>query len=64
MGVDFSSILGGPDLLQLVRSVDPESIPEDVRAECLQGITDDERAVPGDWVAVWGGMQIAQLASH
>ncbi|KAL7817292.1 GroES-like protein [Trichoderma gracile] len=70
MGVDFSSILDGPDLLQLVRQVAPESIPEDVRAECLQGITDSERAVPGDWVAVWGGsstsanitVQLARLA--
>ncbi|KAL9480080.1 hypothetical protein ACSS6W_004866 [Trichoderma asperelloides] len=70
MGIDFSSILDGPDLLQLVRSVKPEIIPEDVKAECLQGITDDERAVPGDWVAVWGGsstsanitVQLARLA--
>ncbi|KAL5088065.1 GroES-like protein [Trichoderma afarasin] len=70
MGVDFSSILDGPDLLQLMRSVPPESIPEDVRTECLQGISDAERAVPGDWVAVWGGsstsanitVQLARLA--
>ncbi|KAH6609296.1 alcohol dehydrogenase -like domain-containing [Trichoderma cornu-damae] len=70
LGVDFSSILDGPDLLQLVRSADPESIPADVRAECLQGIADGERAVPGDWVAVWGGsstsanitVQLARLA--
>ncbi|PNP46344.1 hypothetical protein TGAMA5MH_02380 [Trichoderma gamsii] len=70
MGIDFSSILDGPDLLQLVRSVEPESIPEDVRTECLHGITDAERAVPGDWVAVWGGsstsanitVQLARLA--
>ncbi|KAL7926784.1 GroES-like protein [Trichoderma austrokoningii] len=70
MGIDFSSILDGPDLLQLVRSIEPESIPEDVRAECLNGISDDERAVSGDWVAVWGGsstsanitVQLARLA--
>ncbi|KAM0455192.1 hypothetical protein ACHAO4_004068 [Trichoderma viride] len=70
MGIDFSSILDGPDLVQLVRSVEPESIPEDVRAECLHGITDDERAVSGDWVAIWGGsstsanitVQLARLA--
>ncbi|KAL6904651.1 GroES-like protein [Trichoderma evansii] len=70
MGIDFASILDGPDLLQLVRSVKPETIPEDVRAECLHGITDEERAVPGDWVAVWGGsstsanitVQLARLA--
>jgi NADPH:quinone reductase-like Zn-dependent oxidoreductase len=61
MGIDFSTILDGPDLLSLVRSVKPESIPEDVRAECLNGITDDERAVQGDWVAIWGGMSSPKL---
>ncbi|KAM0286477.1 hypothetical protein ACHAQH_000903 [Verticillium albo-atrum] len=55
MGVDFSGILDGPDLIELVRSIQPESLPEDVRAECLSGIQDHERAVPGDWLAIWGG---------
>ncbi|KAF6805447.1 zinc-binding dehydrogenase [Colletotrichum sojae] len=72
MGVDFSSILDGPDLLSLVRNNIPaESLPQDIRAECLSGIRDDsERAVAGDWVAVWGGsstsanlaVQLARLA--
>ncbi|KAM0325747.1 hypothetical protein ACHAQA_007047 [Verticillium albo-atrum] len=70
MGVDFSSILDGPDLIQLVRSIQPETLPEDVRAECLSGIQDRERAVPGDWIAIWGGsstsanlaVQLARLA--
>lgn len=55
MGVDFSDVLGGPDLLKIVKEVDPESIPEDVRAESLNGISDHDRAKPGDWLAVWGG---------
>lgn len=55
MGVDFSSVLDGPDLLKLVKEVDPEAIPEDVRAESLNGIAEHDRAKPGDWLAVWGG---------
>lgn len=55
MGVDFSDVTNGPDLLKLVKAADPDSIPEDVRAETLNGITERERARPGDWIAVWGG---------
>lgn len=72
MGVDFSPVLGGPDLLSLVRSTVPaEQLPADIRGECLSGIRDDsERAAAGDWVAVWGGsstsanmaVQLARLA--
>ncbi|OLN97103.1 Zinc-type alcohol dehydrogenase-like protein C2E1P3.01-like protein 1 [Colletotrichum chlorophyti] len=70
MGIDFSHVLGGPDLLHLVRSIPPESLPQDIRAECLSGIRDHERAVAGDWVVIWGGsstsanlaVQLARLA--
>ncbi|KAL0936316.1 Zinc-type alcohol dehydrogenase-like protein C2E1P3.01-like protein 1 [Colletotrichum truncatum] len=70
MGIDFSNVLGGPDLLQLVRSIPPESLPKDIRDECLSGIRDHERAVAGDWVVIWGGsstsanlaVQLARLA--
>ncbi|GJC99473.1 alcohol dehydrogenase GroES-like domain-containing protein [Colletotrichum higginsianum] len=72
MGVDFSTVPGapGPDLLTLLRGVDPESLPHDIRDECLAGIRDHERAVAGDWVVVWGGsstsaniaVQLARLA--
>lgn len=55
MGVDFSDVTNGPDLLKLVKAADPDSIPEDVRAETLRGIPEHERAKPGDWIAVWGG---------
>ena len=55
LGLDFSSIVGGPDLYRLVRDVDPESLPKDTRSECLDGISDGERAKSGDWIAVWGG---------
>ncbi|EQB48174.1 hypothetical protein CGLO_12622 [Colletotrichum gloeosporioides Cg-14] len=70
MGVDFSSVLDGPDLLSLVRSIPADALPADIRAECLSGIRDGERAVAGDWVAIWGGsstsanlaVQLARLA--
>ncbi|POS71321.1 oxidoreductase [Diaporthe helianthi] len=70
MGVDFSHVANGPDLLRLAKAADPESIPEDVRAETLRGIPEDERARSGDWISVWGGsatsanltVQLARLA--
>ncbi|KAK2063087.1 alcohol dehydrogenase GroES-like domain-containing protein [Colletotrichum caudatum] len=71
MGVDFSGVLGGPDLLQMLRGPVPaEALPQDIRAECLSGIRDGERATAGDWVVVWGGsstsanltVQLARLA--
>lgn len=55
LGVDFSNILDGPNLLHLVREVDSESIPEDVRRECLDGIQEWERPANGDWLTIWGG---------
>ena len=55
MGVDFSHVLDGPDLLGLLREIDPDTIPLDVRQECLEGIPNYERAVAGDWLAIWGG---------
>lgn len=55
MGVNFNDVTNGPDLLKLAKAADPDSIPEDVRAETLRGIPEHERARPGDWIAVWGG---------
>ncbi|MBE3044057.1 hypothetical protein IMZ48_16100 [Candidatus Bathyarchaeota archaeon] len=57
IGVDFSSVLDGPDLFSSVRSVEATNLPEDVRAECLEGVEDHERPRPGDWLAIWGGEQ-------
>ena len=55
MGVDFSSVQDGPDLLHLLGKMDPESIPEDIREECLAGIQQTDRAKACDWLAIWGG---------
>ncbi|KAF2787319.1 GroES-like protein [Melanomma pulvis-pyrius CBS 109.77] len=70
MGVSFENILDGPDLLKIVRAIDPERLPVDIREECLSGIKDDERAQKGDFLVIWGGSstcafimkQIARLA--
>jgi len=70
MGVDFSAVLDGPNLLKALRSINPDVLPADIRGECLNGIQDHERAKSGDWLAVWGGsatsanltIQLARLA--
>ncbi|KAF2279436.1 GroES-like protein [Westerdykella ornata] len=70
MGVSFEGIEDGPDLLSLVRSIEPDRLPADIRAECLEGIQEDERAQRGDFLVIWGGSstcahtmkQIARLA--
>lgn len=58
LGLDFASIAGtseGPDLLSLLRKLDQDQIPGDVREECFDGIKDAERPRKGDWLAIWGG---------
>ncbi|XP_014558476.1 hypothetical protein COCVIDRAFT_94621 [Bipolaris victoriae FI3] len=70
MGVNFSSIEDGPDLLEMVRNLNPETLPADIRQECLSSISHTERANPGDFLVVWGGSstcahvakQLARLA--
>ncbi|UNI22951.1 hypothetical protein JDV02_008794 [Purpureocillium takamizusanense] len=70
LGVDFSHVLGGPDLFRLVRGVDVAGIPDDVSRETLSSLDEHERAQPGDWLAIWGGsatsanltIQLAKLA--
>ncbi|EXJ79704.1 hypothetical protein A1O3_07987 [Capronia epimyces CBS 606.96] len=69
-GLDFSSIANGPNLLSIVRQIDPARLAPDVRDECLHGIDEESRAKKGDWLAIWGGSstsafmlnQIARLA--
>ncbi|KAK2593092.1 hypothetical protein QQS21_009222 [Conoideocrella luteorostrata] len=70
LGVDFSHVLGGPDLYQAVRDIGSDDLPEDVRNQCLEGIRPDERPRSGDWLVIWGGsatsanlaIQLAKLA--
>lgn len=55
MGMDFSSVLEGPDLLTSLKKIGAERLPADIRAECMDGIQEHERAKSGDWLIVWGG---------
>lgn len=55
MGVSFESVEDGPDLLKIVRNIDPERLAIDIRKECLEGINQEERAKKGDFLVVWGG---------
>jgi NADPH:quinone reductase-like Zn-dependent oxidoreductase len=58
LGLNFSKSneLKGPNLFDMLRLVDPNSFAEDIREECMNGIKSSERAKPGDWIAIWGGM--------
>ena len=58
LGVNFATAphsLGGPDLFRLVREIDPGAFANDIRDEVFSGIADSERAIAGDWIAIWGG---------
>ena len=58
LGLNYTNVVGaseGPDLLRLLRKLDQDEIPEDVREECLDGIEYAERPQKGDWFAIWGG---------
>ncbi|KAI8933142.1 hypothetical protein NX059_009783 [Plenodomus lindquistii] len=70
MGISFEDVQNGPDLLSVVKNIDPENLPKDIRQECLNGIAKTERAKVGDWLVIWGGSstcahvakQLARLA--
>ncbi|KZM19130.1 uncharacterized protein EKO05_0010208 [Ascochyta rabiei] len=55
MGVSFEDIEDGPDLLKIVRNIDPERLPVDIRKECLESISEDDRAKAKDYLVIWGG---------
>ncbi|KAF2633813.1 hypothetical protein BU25DRAFT_436176 [Macroventuria anomochaeta] len=65
MGVSFESIENGPDLLKIVRSIESERLPADIRRECIEGISEDDRAQAGDYLVIWGGSSTsAHLTKH
>lgn len=60
LGLDFAGISGrpqGPDLLKTVRSLSRDSLPEDIRKSCFDGMEESERPKVGDWIVIWGGKQ-------
>jgi NADPH:quinone reductase-like Zn-dependent oxidoreductase len=54
-GIDFSSILSGPDLVRIVQSSKFSDIPEDVKGVCKAFAGEEGRPHPGEWIAIWGG---------
>ncbi|RDI84051.1 hypothetical protein Vi05172_g5836 [Venturia inaequalis] len=68
LGIDFGLVEKGPigpNLRKILQGLDEESIPKDVRGECLTSITDDERPKSGDWIVIWGGStSTAKLAAQ
>ncbi|KAE8393837.1 hypothetical protein ETB97_003215 [Aspergillus alliaceus] len=72
LGLDFSltSACPGPDLTNVVRQLEADAIPADIREECYSGLSKTERVKPGDWIAIWGAstttgyiaLQLAKLA--
>jgi len=68
-GLNFAGA-GGPDLLQVVRQLQPQEVPEDIREEVFGGISGSERPKPGEWLAIWGAntttgrlaLELAKLA--
>jgi hypothetical protein len=68
MGVRFpGTVIGrrsGPDLLEIIRNRVESTLPIDIQAECFHGIRIDERAQPGDWIAIWGGKLISCVTSE
>ncbi|KAG0650527.1 Trans-enoyl reductase lepG [Hyphodiscus hymeniophilus] len=58
IGLDFRVLNSGPrgpDLLRTIRSLTRNALPEDIHAECFDGVRENERAKEGDWIAIWGG---------
>lgn len=55
MGLDFSGIEDGPDLLSMVRSLNADRLPADIRQECSTGISVADRAKADDFLVIWGG---------
>ncbi|KAL2867368.1 zinc-binding alcohol dehydrogenase family protein [Aspergillus lucknowensis] len=70
-GLDFGTVSGcpGPNLPDILRTVDVNTIPPDVRDECFASREEIERPKPGDWIAIWGastttGLIATQLAHN
>lgn len=72
LGVDFRRIqeCPGPSLPEVLKGVNKDLIPADVRDECFASRDEVERPKKGDWIAIWGAstttglitIQLARLA--
>ena len=58
LGLNFTNAVDaptGPDLLGILKEINQDEVPEDVREEAFVGINAEERPQAGDWFAIWGG---------
>ncbi|PGH23610.1 hypothetical protein AJ80_02391 [Polytolypa hystricis UAMH7299] len=55
-GLDFTTAAKscGPNLPELIASLDSNDIPVDIREECFSITRDSQQIKPGDWLAIWG----------
>ena len=61
LGFDFSTVgkgPSGPDLHEVIKAVNRETVPEDVRDETFYGVEIDDRPQARDWFLIWGGRSI------
>jgi hypothetical protein len=56
-GLDFSLIkkAPGPNLPNIIKQLNTNDIPDDIREECFASFLDAEKPQPGEWLAIWGG---------
>jgi NADPH:quinone reductase-like Zn-dependent oxidoreductase len=64
MGINFDSIEGGPNLLSILRGIEPDRLATDVRGECLGGISSTECARAGDFLVIWGGSSTCAFVAN
>ena len=58
LGFNFTNAVDapkGPDLLGMLKEINQDEVPEDVREEAFVGIEAEEHPQAGDWFAIWGG---------
>ena len=58
LGFNFANaenVPRGPNLLDIIKDIDRQEVPEDVHDEVFSGIGQEERPQEGDWFAIWGG---------
>ncbi|QPC72027.1 hypothetical protein HYE68_002779 [Fusarium pseudograminearum] len=63
LGVDFTVVDNGPDVRQVVDSLNVDPLPRDVHKEISQQIPSQDRPEPGDWFVIWGGSSTSAILS-
>ncbi|RGP61405.1 hypothetical protein FSPOR_10026 [Fusarium sporotrichioides] len=63
LGVDFTVVDNGPDMRQVVDSLNVDSLPKDIHKEISQQIPWQDRPEAGDWFVIWGGSSTSAILS-